>query len=141
MVRSVNRKSVERYLFRKKVSARAHGPPQRSGVGLGGIAVPQQQVQLMGIEAQGALRAGFRPAPEAALRKPFLAEPESLPVVRQALEGVPPARAEDEERAAERIRRQCLTAECGQSIDAFAEIHWLNRYENPHLRGDLNHAR
>jgi len=135
---------MERYLFLKKLSAlfqRCHRPPQRRRARLGGISVPQQQMQLMGIEPHDALLVGFRPGLEAPLRKPFLAEPESLAVVRQTLQGVAATRTKDKKRAAERVAGQRLAAQGCEAIDTFAEIDRLDRHEDPHLRSDLNHER
>jgi len=69
--------------------ARDHRPPQRRGAGLRRIAVPQRQVQLVGIEADAARGVRLRPVPKAALRESFLAEPETLAVVGQKLDRVP----------------------------------------------------
>jgi hypothetical protein len=35
---------------------------------------------------------------------------------------------------------QRLTAQGRQAVDAFAKIHRLDRHQNPHLRGDLDHG-
>src|SRR5436305_4858858 len=98
-------------------------------------------MQLMWIQAQGRTRIGFGPSGEAALRESLLAETEPLPVVGQTLDGMATARAEYKKRPAKRLARQCLTAERGQAIDAFAEIHRLDRHQDPHVRGDLDHER
>ena len=94
----------------------------------------------MRIQAQGR-GVALGPACEAALRKSLLADPEALPVVGQNLDGVATARAEDEKRSAERIAREGLTAEGSQTVYAFAKIHGLDRYQDPHVWGDLDHGR
>jgi hypothetical protein len=110
-------------------------------VGLSRIAVPQQQMQLMRVQAQGSTGAGFGPPREAALRKPLLQNPKALAVVGQTLDGVPTTRTEYEERTGLRVVTQCLTTERGQAINAFTEVDRLDGQQDPHLRRDLDHPR
>ena len=91
-------------------------------MGLRRIAVPQQQMQLMRVQAQGSTGAGFGPPREAALRKPLLQNPKALAVIGQTLDGVPTTRTKDEERTGLRVATQCLTAERCQAINAFTVI-------------------
>src|SRR6266581_4497041 len=98
MERRHSRKYLERSLNRKKLSGRGDWPPQRCGAGLGGIPVPQQQVQLMRIEPDAALSVRLRPVLEAALRESLLAEPETLAVVGQNFDRVTTPRTENKQR-------------------------------------------
>jgi hypothetical protein len=95
----------------------------------------------MRIQAQAGVRVGFGPAGEPALREPFLTNPKPLPVVSQTLDGVAAARAENKERAAERVAGQYLTTKSRQTIDAFTKIDGLDGQQNPHLGSNLNHRR
>jgi hypothetical protein len=52
-----------------------------------------------------------------------------------------PPRTEDKERTRKRIAAQGLTTEGGQAVNAFAEVHRLDRHQDAHLRSDLDHAR
>src|SRR5229473_602205 len=98
-------------------------------------------MQLMRIQTQRTTRAGFGPSGEAALREPFLAEPEALPIIGQTFDGVVAARAENKERPAQRVTQEHLPTQSRQPIDAFAEIHRLDRQQDAHVRGDLDHKR
>jgi hypothetical protein len=62
-----------------------------------------------------------------------------LPVIDQTLEGVAAAGAENKERSAQRVAGQDLPAQGRQTIDAFAEIHRLDRHQDPHVWSDLDH--
>src|SRR2546427_7852919 len=98
-------------------------------------------MQLMRIQTQRAAALRLGPAAEAALREPLLAQPKALAVIDETLEGVAPARAEDKERAPQRVAGQRLAAERGQPVDAFAEIDRLDCQKNPPVRGNLDHER
>lgn len=101
---------------------RGHPAPQRSRLRLGGISIPQEQVQLMRIQAHRSARTGHRPAGKAALGQALVAKPEPLAIVSQTADGMAPPRTEEKERAGKRIAAQGLTAERGQSIDPLAII-------------------
>src|SRR5438552_5477735 len=51
------------------------------------------------------------------------------------------ARAEDKERSPQRVPLEPLPTQRRQTIDAFAEIHRLDRQQDAHVRGDLDHKR
>jgi len=104
--------------------------PQRGGVRLSGIAIPQQQVQLVRVQAQRGASTGGGPAGETTLGEALVADPEPLTVVGQAFDGVPAARAEHEQRARKRVVGQRLPAQGRQAVDAFAEVYGLDRHQN-----------
>src|SRR5438874_3315140 len=121
-------------------SAQRHRPPHRRGGNLRRISVPQQQMQLMRIQPAGGPIAAGRPPGEAPARKAFLRQPKSLTVIDQQLERPPAAIAEHDQSPAHRIGSQGLTTQPGQTVDAFAEIHWLDRQQQAHLGCDLDHG-
>lgn len=84
--------------------------------------------------------AGFGPRIKAPLRKPLLAEPKTLGVIDEALQCAAAPSTEHEERAIERIGLEGLPAESGEAIDALTKIDGLDRQQDPHLRGDLDHG-
>jgi hypothetical protein len=105
------------------------------------VQVRHLQMQLMRIQPQGAAaipRLG--PTAEPALRKPFLANPETLPIVGQALDRVPAPRAKYEQGPLRRIDRERLAAKRREAVDPLAKIDRFDRQQNPHLRSDLDHA-
>jgi len=73
-------------------------------------------------------------------RKSFLAEPKTLGVIDEALQGATALSAEHEQRPIQRIGLEGLAAEGGKTIDAPTKIDRLNRQQDPHLWGDLNHG-
>ena len=75
-----------------------------------GVAVPDQQLELMHIQTQGRLLAAAGPPTEAPLRKPFLAEPKALAVIHEDLKGSTTAIQEYEQRAGNRVEVKSLTA-------------------------------
>src|SRR5664279_4012592 len=93
----------------------------------------------MRIQAERSARTGFGPGRETAARESLLANPKSLAVVTQTLDGVATPRTEYKERAAQRVAGEHLPTECRQAVDALAEVNGLDRHEDPHLRGDLDH--
>ena len=82
---------------------------------------------------------GRRPPREAALGKSLVAEPESLAVVHEQLQGRRLAVAEDEDGAGEGIVLEGLLSEPGQAVDAATEIDRLDGHQDLHLWGDLEH--
>src|SRR6476660_1150011 len=112
-------------------------PPHGRRVPAGGIAIPEQQLELVRIQAGGRLGAVLRPPLETALGKPLLAQPESLTVVNQNFQGSAPAAGKDKQRPLQRFALQLLTAKSGQAVDALAKIDRLDGQKNPHLRSDL----
>src|SRR5664279_5243763 len=95
----------------------------------------------MHIQPQSGLRAHTGPPAEPALRKPFLTQPIALAVIAQDLQGPPASIRENEQRARDGISGELLATDRHQSIDALAKVHWLDRQQQAHLRGKLNHAR
>jgi hypothetical protein len=83
------------------------------------------------------LRAG--PVTESPLRQAFLAKPVTLAVVRQDLDRRRAAIAEHEHGSRKWIRRQRLPAQPAEPIDPLPEIHGLDRDQDTHLRGQLDH--
>src|SRR5258708_1716198 len=98
-------------------------------------------MQLVGIQRHRPIQTGLGPPTEAALGKALLAHPKTWPIVDQTLDGMTAARAEDKERPAQGLAQEHLPTQSRQTIDAFAEIHWLDRQQDAHVRGDLDHRR
>src|SRR5216110_2933980 len=73
------------------LSRRCNRTPHRSGLGVVGVAVPQQQLELMHIQTQGGLVTGTGPPAKPALRKPLLTEPVALTIIAQNLQGPAPS--------------------------------------------------
>src|SRR6266536_2982039 len=109
------------------LSGRRNRPPQRSRLGAAGIAIPQEQLELMHIQAQGGLLADTGPPAKSALRKALLTEPVALTVIAQNLQGPSPPIREDEQSAGDWVGIEPLAANSHQPVDAFAEIHGLDR--------------
>ena len=65
---------------------------------------------------------GRGPPGEAALGKPLVAEPETLAIIQEQLQGGRLAIAEDEDGACERVVPEGLMAEPGQAIDPASKI-------------------
>jgi len=76
----------------------------------------------MHIQTQGGLLAAAGPPAEASLRKPFLAEPKALAIIRKDLKGAPATIRENEQRAGNRVSIESLPANLHQPINAFAII-------------------
>ena len=72
-------------------------------------------------------------------RLPLVAEPKSLTVVHEQLQGRRLAIAEDEDRADERVVLERFLAEPRQAVDPAAKIGRLDGDQDLHLGGDLEH--
>ena len=68
-----------------------------------------------------------------------MTQPESLRVEHEHLDRGGPPIAEHERRTAERIAVEHLATQPGEPVDAAAKVHRLDRDQDPHLRGQLNH--
>src|SRR5664279_389415 len=95
----------------------------------------------MHIQTHGGLLADTGPPAEASLRKPFLAEPKALAIIRKDLKGATATIRENEQRAGNRVGIEPLPANLHQPVNAFAKIYRLDRQQQAHLRRDLNHER
>src|SRR5581483_12461980 len=69
------------------------------------------------------------------------AQPKSLRVVNQQLDGRGCPRAEHEHRAGHGIFQQNRPAHLTEAVDPAAKIYRINRHQHPHLRGHLDHGR
>jgi len=81
----------------------------------------------------------IRPPLKPAGGKPFMADPESLPVIGQNFDGGPAFIAEDEHITAKRVCFQLDPAQTGQPVNAAPEINGLHRNKYSHMRGNLDH--
>jgi hypothetical protein len=70
---------------------------------------------------------------------PLVAEPKSLAVIHEQLQGRPSTIAEDEDGASERVVLKGFLAEPGQAVDPPAKIGRLDGDQDLHLGGDLEH--
>src|SRR5689334_16762983 len=80
-----------------------------------------------------------RPPRQAPLGKTLVAEPKSLTVIHEQLQGRRPPIAEDEDGAGERVVLEGLLAEPGQAVDAATEIGRLDGHQDFHVGRDLKH--
>jgi len=105
----------------------------------GRVAGHDEAVQWMRLERRRRGRTGGPPA-KAAARQPLVREPESLAVVTEDAQRRLASIPEHEQRAAERVGRKDLPTDAREAVDALPKILRVDRHQNPHLRGDLNHA-
>jgi hypothetical protein len=70
-----------------------------------------------------------------------MAQPKSLTIVHEQLQGRRPAIAEDEDDAGERVVLKGLLTESRQTIDPASEIDRRDGDEDLHLGRDLEHQR
>ena len=61
-----------------------------------------------------------------------MAQPESLPVVNQYLQGSAPATGEDKQCTIQRFTLEFLATKSGQAVDALTEVDWLDGQELGH---------
>ena len=81
-----------------------------------------------------------RPMPETAIGKSLVAEPKSLAVVNQHLDGGPPPIAENEHGPREGVFFQDFFAMACQTVYSTAKVGRLDGNQYPHLRRDLKHC-
>jgi hypothetical protein len=74
-------------------------------------------------------------------RLPLVAEPKSLAVVHEQLQGRRLAVAEDEDGADERVVFEGFLAEPRQAVDPAAKVGRLDGHQDLHLGRDLEHHR
>jgi len=74
------------------------------------------------------------------LRKPLVAEPETLAIVHEHLERRPSAITKDEHGAGERILLKCFSAEPRQAVDAATKIGRRDGHQDLHVRRNLQHG-
>src|ERR1035437_5817531 len=134
--RSMPEMKAERKPFVGVVST--YFSPHRSGFRVR-VAGRQQQLRLMRLEHPGGLFAA-RPPHESPLRQPFLRQPKPLAVIDQdADRGSTPA-PEYKQASREGIGLKFVLAQSGERVDALPAIDGLDRYQDAHLRCDLDHA-
>ena len=68
-------------LSQNALTHRRNGPPQRHRLGVGGLGIPQQRLELMGVQPEGGWFRIGRPPGKAPGGKAFLTQPKALPVV------------------------------------------------------------
>ena len=117
----------------------SHGSPEGSGLGGGGIAGGEEDLELMRGEPLGRLVSRGGPPSESSDGEPFPAEPEALSVIGEDLQGAPPSIAEREEGSLEGILSEGRLADPRQAIDPVPEIDRLDADEDPHRGRDLEH--
>src|SRR5438094_401470 len=69
------------------LNLRCNRTPHRSRLSLVGVAVPEQQLELMHIQTQRGLRTDTGPPAKPALRKALLTKPVTLAIIAQNLQG------------------------------------------------------
>lgn len=102
------------------------------------IAVPQQRLEFVG--GKGHLGAGGLHAAKPHPGEALVTEPKTLPVIAKGPQGAAPAVQEHEQGPGKGIACQPAPAKLCQAVDAFPEIHWFHRREDPHLGSDLDYA-
>src|ERR1019366_1892543 len=103
------------------------------------IARRQQQLCLMRLEHAGGLFAA-RPPHESPLRQPFLRQPEPLAVIDQDADRGPTPTPKYKQASGEGICLEFVLAQPGKRVDALPAIDRFDRYQDAHLRRDLDHA-
>ena len=134
--------------LKKRLNARAqqglrrlHAAPRRRAFGRLRIAAGEQHLKLMRLKrSRGIISWSARPEPKSSRRQSLLAEPKTLTVVDQNLQGFGASVPKDEHRAAHGIAGKLLPAHPAQSINASPKIRRLYGHPNPHVRRELNHA-
>lgn len=91
-----------------------------------GIAVPEQQLQLVDSQIQRSGMAIIRPPFVFSFRQTLLAQPEPLAVVHQRFDRGRSPVPEDEDATGKRVRLQNLTAYPSQPINPFPEVHRIH---------------
>ena len=125
---------------RSKTSDRGpQAAPRGSDLRPARIAVPQQQLQLMRLQRLRRTET-LGPPTKFPSRQTLVHHPKSLTVVDQESNRRGSPVAKNEDRPAERVSRQHLPAEPGQTVNPATEIRRLHRQQNAHLGCDLNHA-
>jgi hypothetical protein len=113
--------------------------PLRRGVRRVWVTACQQHVKLVREQFAPWLSLVAGPVAKPPLRQAFLAKPVPLAVVRQDLDRRGAAIAEHEDGSRKRIGGQGLPAEAAEPIDPLPEIHGLDRDQDAHLSGQLDH--
>src|SRR5437016_2723225 len=134
--RSMPEMKAERKAFVSAVST--DFPPHRRGFCFR-IARRQQQLCLMRLEHAGGLFAA-RPPHESPLRQPFLRQPEPLAVIDQDADRGSTTAPEYKQASREGICLEFVLAQSGERVDALPAIDRFDRYQDAHLRRDLDHA-
>src|SRR5450631_2485713 len=93
----------------------------------------------MRLEHAGGLFAA-RPPHESPLRQPFLRQPEPLAVIDQDADRRSTAAPEYKQASREGICLEFVLAQSGERVDALPAIDRFDRYQDAHLRRDLDHA-
>src|SRR6266511_65765 len=114
-------------------------PPHRRRFCRTRIPIPQQQLQLVCLQATDILIGGVGPPAKAFVRKPLLAQPKPLPVIDQQFERTAAPVPEDEQRTLQGIAQKDLATQAHQPVDTLAKVRRLYREQNPHVRSDLDH--
>jgi hypothetical protein len=121
------------------LTRRRNRPPQRHSLGIGGLGIPKQRLELMGVQPEGRWFRIGRPPGKTPGGKAFLTQPKTLPVKNEALQRLAPPTRKDHQSTRHWINFEMLPAHLCEAVYSFAKIHRLDRQPNPHLRGDLDH--
>jgi len=122
------------------LTRRRNRPPQRHSLCAGGLGIPQQRLELMGVQPEGRWpRIGWPPA-KSPLGKTLLTQPKALPVEHEALQRLAPPTRKNHQSTCHRVDFEMLPAHLRQAVYSFAKIHRLDCQPNPHLRSDLDHG-
>jgi hypothetical protein len=128
------------FLLRLALTRRRNRSPQRHSLGAGGLGIPQQRLELMGVQPEDRWFRIGRPPGKAAGGKAFLTQPKTLPVKYEALQRFAPPTRKNHQSTCHRVDFEMLPAHLRQAVYSFPEIHRLDCQPNPHLRGDLDHV-
>lgn len=114
--------------------------PRHSPLGRSRIAASQEHLKLVRFQApRSASLLRCRPEPEPPRRETLLTKPEALAVVDQYLHRLAPTIAENKYGAGHGVGMEFLAADPAQPVDAAAEIRRLDRHQNAHVGGELDH--
>jgi hypothetical protein len=115
-------------------------PPRRFDLRVRGIAIPEKQLEFVHGALGNALLIVAGPPAEFPRGQPLLAEPKSLAVVREESHGGSATVPEAEHGTSQGVGAKDFAAEVSQAIDSVAEVDRSDGKENPHVRGELDHA-
>src|SRR4030042_2101973 len=113
--------------------------PQRRHLSSQGIAIPDQEIELMGQQNLLALLPAAGPPPKTAPGQPLLAKPKPLTVIGEDFYGRGPLIAKDKHHPRERIGLKDFPAYRAQSIKPPPEVHRFDHHPDPDLGRNLDH--
>jgi hypothetical protein len=104
------------------LARRRNRPPQRHSLGAGGLGIPKQRLELMGVQPEGGWFRIGRPPRKFSDREPFLTQPKTLPVKYEALQRLAPSTRKNHQGTRHRVDFEMLPAHLRQAVYSFPVI-------------------